>query len=162
MTELSNLTKSFRLVISILISLLSSMSSTSRVDAIVNGNDAPALYGQVQLWVNRNYNCTGTLISPKWVLIAKHCLFGATTQNSLIILGDRRLSEGDTHTIASFQLHPNADAALIELATASNRPDLVVGYGIDVPPITAIISLFAWGALASGEPASFLQYSILA
>lgn len=132
--------------------------------AVTGGQNSATLGGQVQFWVAGEYECTGTLIDVSWVLTAKHCIqnTNATTANSLIILGDRQLGEGQTHTIAAFQLNPVADVALVQLAAPSTQPNIVVGYTNSILAVNNLDFLRGWGVAEPGGPgAEFLQIAVL-
>jgi lysophospholipase L1-like esterase len=143
--------------------LLVVVAGATPARAIINGADSTTLAGQVQFWVKGGYVCTGTLIHVKWVLTAKHCINNseATTANSFILLGDRRMGEGQSHPIEGFHLSTDTDAALIELAAASNQPNLVVGYGLGVPALRTNVSIRGWGRIADGTLAKVLQVATM-
>ncbi len=67
-----------KLFSALLLLLLLATGLAPEASAILYGSDASDLNGQVQVWFNnRTRFCTGTLISPTWVLTSRHCVTDA-------------------------------------------------------------------------------------
>lgn len=68
-----------------------------------------------------NMACTGTLISPEWLITAKHCIAGTT---GTVSLGNFRW--GETHGISDIIVHNTADLALIKLDQPTAVPPVAI------------------------------------
>ncbi|MEU7982494.1 trypsin-like serine protease [Micromonospora sp. NPDC049081] len=130
--------------------------------AVIGGNSAGYLRGQVQIFVNDSYQCAGTLIASNWVLTARHCFdnTGGNVNNSLVAAGERTLAKGHLMAIAGIYKEPFQDAMLLNLwQDVPNWSRIVVGYSLAYPPINSTPSISGWGATTRGSttPASFLR-----
>lgn len=104
---------------------------------------------------------SGTLISRRWVLSVKHCLGKGpvtligrgivTTGNGRIMVGDRRMGEGEPHRIKSIHKNPNADIALLELREEASA-EHVVGYAGVAPNVYDEFQIRGWGLLGEEDP----------
>ncbi|MET8680774.1 trypsin-like serine protease, partial [Streptomyces sp. NPDC004647] len=114
--------------------------------AIVGGTAAAKLRGQVQVQHFGKTICTGTLIDVKWVLTAKHCFKRVTDdKDTNVLIGDRRLGEGERRDTQSVSRTVAEDAALIELSEPSTRNELVVDYTADFAPEMSSVAVRGWG-----------------
>lgn len=138
--------------------------TSRKAEAIVGGYNSSAVGGQVQFWINGQYQCTGTLIDADWVLTAKHCVtnHNANAFNSEIYLGDLRLDAGESHTVAAIYLNPTYDVALLGMTVPTMQTNLIRPYGIQVPQSESSVTVQGWGATSINGtiPASVLQTSI--
>ena len=145
---------------------------SSPAHAIVGGHDAePGEYPYVaHILIDKNFQCTGTLVTPRHVVTAAHCssLVPGGIANvpigqpgQLIELGigahatpagslTSYESDGEQHTAAAVHVNPGwaglgsvgHDAAVIELDTPSAKPPVKI-------PSAAERSLWAPGTMAT-------------
>lgn len=96
------------------------------LDAPVEGRSLPIVNGQVSepgadpavvfLALGQGGACSGTLISPKVVLTAKHCTSGLSAGSVSAFFGNQPGQSGTWVDAVALQNHPQSDIAVVALA----------------------------------------------
>lgn len=130
--------------------------------SIVNGTDAEPCVWKWQVGLYRvggsSPFCGGTLISPTWVVTAKHCVSGSSYD---VLAGNILVGQGERRTSRRVVKKPDTDMALIELSSpftlddCTNVPALPTS---EVPDGTRCW-ITGWGRLNNGgsQPSTLQQ-----
>ncbi|MGP4004466.1 trypsin-like serine protease [Streptomyces sp. 8N706] len=124
--------------------------SPAPASAIIGGDIAGKLRGQVQIFQNGSFNCGGTLIGGEWVLSAKHCFLTNDVDNFIVYAGSRHLRGGHRMEVAEIHRNPYVDIALVKLKSkVPGYENAVVPYALGLADQGGSVALSGWGNTSS-------------
>ncbi|GAA2974590.1 S1 family peptidase [Actinokineospora diospyrosa] len=100
-----------------------------------------------RLFLNGTQNCTATLIAPRYVLTARHCVGGSLSFR----IGSLDQTTGGTIAYGSqTTTHSAADLAIVRLDRAVNNTPSPLGTTADVA-VNQYVSVLGWGATCTNQ-----------
>lgn len=118
---------------------------------IIDGDYATDAPWAARMFADGQEACSASVIAPKWVLTAQHCVQGANqvsfSVGSLDQTEGREVfaQENGVHT------HPNADLALVNIASEVNVEYAPLGSPGDVR-VWETVQTYGWGATCTDRP----------
>lgn len=131
-----------RALVAMTVATTLAISAVAPAGAITDGRNASAGVlsdSMVRLNIG-NMSCTGTLITPEWVLAARHCVPEGSSVGEAVI---GRYIQGERRGIAEARIHPSADLAVIRLNAPSGAATANL-HGAQVQPQTGA-TVTGWG-----------------
>ena len=128
--------------------------STSVSPRIIDGSNAD--FAKVPFaareFVNGSFNCSASLISPTWVILAKHCVAGNSASSISFKVGSADLNGGTTVKVKRGAQWFQGDVALAELTAPYQGSYATLGGS--TPSQGTPGDIYGWGRTAPGAPAA--------
>lgn len=115
---------------------------------VIGGGDAPPMPTVTRLISDKGL-CTSTLIAPKFVLSAAHCVVGTTTSFRIHSDNDA-LEGGELVKAVKSTKAPNADLAIFELEKEVAGPYSKLA--TEAPPTGSAVEIYGWGQISNNGP----------
>jgi secreted trypsin-like serine protease len=112
---------------------------------IVGGTDANETYSFMASMQSAagNHRCGSSLITPTWVVTARHCVAGTSPSSLQFRIGSNDRTQGGTVVAARrIVTAPNGDVAVVQLAAAVRSAPIVIA---DSAPVGSPTRLLGWG-----------------
>ncbi|MFC0114853.1 S1 family peptidase [Kibdelosporangium aridum] len=115
---------------------------------IIGGDTVSSAPWGAQIYVGGQFNCSGTIIAPEWVLTAKHCDGSSVS----VKVGNVNLGQGEERTVDRKQAAPTGDILLLHLSSAVQTEYMKLGDAN--PEAGATNQIFGWGRTEGSSPPS--------
>ncbi|PSN50414.1 hypothetical protein C0J52_08569 [Blattella germanica] len=125
---------------------------------------------QISFELNEGHWCGGSILSPDYVLIAAHCVYGKSINSIRIRAGSSYKEQGGSiHAISQVTMHPkyeggDYDVAVIKVALPFQYSDSVqpITLATKEPEAGTAVVVTGWGDLSSGgsSPSQLQQVQV--
>jgi secreted trypsin-like serine protease len=115
---------------------------------IIGGGTVSSAPWGAQVYVNNQFNCSGSIIAAQWVLTAKHCSGSAMS----VKVGNVNLGQGQSRTVDRTVASPNSDILLLHLSTGVQTSYVTLA-GSD-PAVGSTNNIYGWGRTQGSNPPS--------
>jgi secreted trypsin-like serine protease len=125
---------------------------------IIDGDYAQSGPWAARLFANGREQCSSSIIAPRWILTAKHCVDGEAEYTFHI--GNLDQTQGEQATAVNVHRSEEADLALVEIdhdVTAEYSP---LGESSAVA-VGQTVQLYGWGATCTNLPENECQSQLL-
>ena len=113
-------------------------AAPSDPDRIIGGSTVSSAPWAAAVFSNGSFTCSGTIISPNYVLTARHCISGSM---SVRVGSVNRTSGGVTRTVSATSTR--YDLALMRLSSSISTSYMPLSSAY--PPINSTNSIYGWG-----------------
>jgi secreted trypsin-like serine protease len=123
-------------------------ASASVEPLIIGGGTVSSAPWGAQVFASGQFNCSGSIIAPQWVLTAKHC----DSSSLSVRVGDVDLGQGENRTVDRKAATPNADILLLHLSSAVDTTYMQLADA--EPAVGSTNDIYGWGRPQGSDPAS--------
>lgn len=116
---------------------------------IIGGSPVTSAPWAAAVYRSGSFTCSGTILSPQWVLTAKHCV-GASLS---VRVGNVYRAQGTPSSVTRYVSHPQADVSLLQLSTPVQTSQYSRLADAN-PPIGSTNQLYGWGYTSRNGPVS--------
>ncbi len=110
---------------------------------IIGGSLVSSAPWAAAVYRSGSFTCSGTILSPQWVLTAKHCVGAGLS----VRVGNVARGQGTAATVVSYHNAPNgSDISLLRLDRAAGSS--FTSLSGSVPPANSTNQIFGWGKTA--------------
>lgn len=161
-------TRQGRLLIAVFATLVACVlvvGHAPRAQAVYGGGEASQQRGAAQLWLgpdtnansDKDFICSASVISSRWILTAKHCVKdrGYPAAGRLWIrAGHLTLAKGERRQVAEYHVTEHNDLAALRLVSplpSSVKPNELINRGI-TPGVGSNLAVSGWGRTNDDAP----------